>query len=148
MKETEALEILNRIESIKNFVGHTEEMDIFLQKVADIEGFFIRFESLETLINHMRMLEKQIYTLKEFFSIEEVAKYLNLSKSQVYKLTSAKEITTYKPNGKTVFIKRADLNEWICRNRILSNYEIELEAELQAKRWETEHPNKFVNRKG
>lgn len=104
-------------------------MDVFLQKVADIKNFLSRFDSLEVLINHMKVLERQAYMLKDYFTVEEAALYLGMSKSQIYKMTSQKEITVYKPHGKNVYMKREEINEWIGRSKILSSYDLIYEAE-------------------
>lgn len=70
--------------------------------------------------------------IKDFLSIDEVATYLQIAKSSVYKLTSSKELTVYKPNGKNIFILRSDLDNWIRRNLSYSNEEIERQANIIA----------------
>ena len=66
--------------------------------------------------------------LKEFLTIDEAADFLRISKSLLYKLTRTKEIPTYKPNGKNIYIHRNDLNRWISQNKTLSEEELEEEA--------------------
>ena len=81
-------------------------------------------------------MEEVAYTAKEFLTIDEVAYYLQVSKSYVYKLTASREFTVYKPNGKTIFVRRDDLTEWIRRNPCVSGREIESRANLLAYRLE------------
>lgn len=48
-------------------------------------------------------LEKQVFHTKNVLSFEEASRFLNLSKSYLYKLTSGNLIPHYKPQGKTLF---------------------------------------------
>ena len=85
---------------------------------------------------------------KDFLSIDEVAAYLQVSKSYVYKLTSSRELTVYKPNGKNIFILRNDLNEWIKRNPCLSNEEIEKQANIMAYLLDKDNKQKQIKKGG
>ena len=59
---------------------------------------------------------------------QEASEYLNISKSYLYKLTYSRQIPHYKPNGKMLYFKRSDLEEWLLRNRVKTAGEIEQEA--------------------
>ncbi len=50
------------------------------------------------------------------FSADAACRYLNMKKSMLYKLTSAKEIPYYKPEGKRIYFVRAELDKWMQRN--------------------------------
>ena len=50
------------------------------------------------------------------FSADAACKYLNMKKSMLYKLTSAKMIPYYKPEGKKIYFVRAELDKWLQRN--------------------------------
>lgn len=65
---------------------------------------------------------------KPFLSSEEAAKYLNLSRSYLFKLTSGRKLPHYKPNGKRIYFKRTDLDEWALKNRQSPIGEIEMDA--------------------
>jgi excisionase family DNA binding protein len=56
--------------------------------------------------------------------LEEAAKYLGVSKSHLYKLTSKSEIPHYKPSGKTIYFCRKDLDTWALRRRVASREEV------------------------
>ncbi|HBI39989.1 MAG TPA: DNA-binding protein, partial [Tenacibaculum sp.] len=60
---------------------------------------------LETLINNQEVLLKQVLNLNE------AAKYLDISKSHLYKLTSRKEIPFYCPQGKRLYFKKDELDQ-------------------------------------
>lgn len=54
-------------------------------------------------------LEKQVFHTKNVLSFEEASRFLNLSKSYLYKLTSGNLIPHYKPQGKMLYFERAEL---------------------------------------
>lgn len=54
---------------------------------------------------------------KEILSFNEAVKYLDVSKSFLYKLTSTNKISFSKPNNKLIYFQRADLDNWMLQNR-------------------------------
>ncbi len=82
-------------------------------------------KSLEELRN---MIENQGINQKEVLNMIEASKYLELSLSHLYKLTSSGLIPHYKPNGKKLYFKRAELDAWLLRNRATTKEEIEQAA--------------------
>ena len=54
---------------------------------------------------------------KEILSFNEAVKYLDISKSFLYKLTSANKISFSKPNNKLIYFQRVDLDNWMLQNR-------------------------------
>lgn len=81
----------------------------------------------EKLTNIERKLDIQAQEAKNILTLEEVAEYTHLSKSYVYKLTSKGDIPYYKPNGKQLYFKRTEIDEWLLTNRNKTNQEIERE---------------------
>ena len=81
----------------------------------------------ERLANIERKLDIQAQEAKNILTLEEVAEYTQLSKSYVYKLTSKGDIPYYKPNGKQLYFKRTEIDEWLLTNRNKTNQEIERE---------------------
>ncbi|RZL05675.1 MAG: DNA-binding protein [Pedobacter sp.] len=68
--------------------------------------------------------ELRRYQQKAMLNLEEAAIYLSLSKSTLYKHTSAGNIPYYKPNGKLILFSRSDLDNWLQSRRIPSNNEL------------------------
>ena len=60
---------------------------------------------------------------------EEASRFLNLSKSYLYKLTSGNLIPHYKPQGKMLYFERAELEAWLRRNPVKTQAQIEAEAQ-------------------
>ena len=84
-------------------------------------------ESMQSIEERLTNLERINQGAKTILTLEEVAKYTNYSKSYIYKLTSRREIPCYKPNGKQLYFKRTEIDEWLLTNRNKTNQEIERE---------------------
>jgi len=87
---------------------------------------------MEAIIERLNEIERKIEELaalnKDVLNLREAAKYLNVSCSHLYKLTSAKEIPHFKPRGKQVFFERKELDRWLLQNRQKTKAEIEQAA--------------------
>lgn len=84
-------------------------------------------ELFKKLLEIEVLLKRQYVLSKEILTIEEVADYLNLSKSTIYKMTSKKEIPFYNPGGKKIYLKRSDIENWVLSNKSNSFDEFEVE---------------------
>jgi excisionase family DNA binding protein len=73
-------------------------------------------------------LEKQLYILKKIFSFEEASRFLNLSRSYLYQLTSKGLIPHYKPQGKMIYFERELLEDWLRQNPVRTKQELQNEA--------------------
>ena len=62
---------------------------------------------------------------EEILSLSEASEFLKLSKSGIYKLTSAKKIPHFVPGGKRIYFKKSDLENWILNSRITPMSEFE-----------------------
>lgn len=81
---------------------------------------------IEQFQKQLDRIEKlALLAAKNVLTLEDAAILLNMSKSHLYKLTSAHEIPHYKPNGKLVYFDRAELEEWQKRGRISTTEEVE-----------------------
>ncbi len=58
----------------------------------------------------------------------EVAQYLGVKPSYLYKMMMRRAIPYYKPGGKLCFFSRDDLDAWLTSIRIKSQSEIESDA--------------------
>ena len=83
----------------------------------------------KTLEKRVEELEQMLFLTKNVFSFDEASKFLNLSKSYLYKLTSGNLIPHYKPQGKMLFFERADLEAWLRQNPIKTQAQIEQESQ-------------------
>lgn len=87
---------------------------------------------MDEILKRLEIIEKHVLDqnliLKQVLNFAEAAKYLELSHSHLYKLTSAGNIPFYKPNGKKLYFNRAELDEWLLRNRNNTQDEIEQQA--------------------
>ena len=73
-------------------------------------------------------LEALVYATKNVLSFDEASKYLNLSKSYLYKLTSAQQIPHYKPQGKMIYFEKDALEAWLRQNPVKTQTQISQEA--------------------
>ena len=83
----------------------------------------------KTLEMRVEELEQMLFLTKNVLSFDEASKFLNLSKSYLYKLTSGNLIPHYKPQGKMLYYEKADLEAWLRQNPIKTQMQIEQEAQ-------------------
>lgn len=74
------------------------------------------------------VIEKILENIKQPLSFEEGCKYCGISSSSMYKHTSNNNIPFYKPEGKLIYFKREELDEWMLRNRQSTKEEQESKA--------------------
>ena len=79
-------------------------------------------EQVGTLLKEMAILKNSM-TCKEVMTIEETAGYMGKTVSTVRSLIREKKITYYR-EGKRVYLKTSDINEFLLQNRYLSEAEI------------------------
>lgn len=93
---------------------------------------FQTHNKMEEILKRLEIIEKHVLDqnliLKNVLNFNEACKYLELSQSHLYKLTSAGSIPHYKPNGKKLYFNREELDQWLLRNRNATNDEIEQQA--------------------
>lgn len=119
------LGMFERLDSAKKVLDKANDIENTIEQLNTLNLYLRRFGTISELTAHLHFIEKKMYMLKECLTIPEAADYLNLSISLVYKLTSKHEFPIYKPNGKTIFSRRDDLNRWINRNKVMSQEEVE-----------------------
>jgi excisionase family DNA binding protein len=86
-------------------------------------------KSIEAQLNRIeRLLNEQSLLKKEVLNFTEAKKYLDISASYLYKLTSAKKVPHYCPQGKKLYFKRVELDEWLQQNRTESINDIDKAA--------------------
>ena len=83
----------------------------------------------KTLEMRVEELEQMLFLTKNVLSFDEASKFLNLSKSYLYKLTSGNLIPHYKPQGKMLYFEKVELEAWLRQNTIQTQAQIEQEAQ-------------------
>ncbi len=73
-------------------------------------------------------LDEQNRLQKTVLNFNEACKYLDVSPSHLYKLTSAKQIPHFCPQGKKLYFKRQELDDWLQRHRQVTTQEIQKQA--------------------
>ncbi|MBO6573344.1 MAG: helix-turn-helix domain-containing protein [Balneola sp.] len=81
------------------------------------------------LDERLSRIENMLLSQKTVLNFDETAVYTGLSKSHLYKLTSTGGIPCYKPTGKKLYFDKEELDEWMLRNKKLSQDEIDDKAE-------------------
>lgn len=71
-------------------------------------------ELLRRIGNIERLLEER---KTKPLNLVEAAKYLSISQSHLYKLTSQRKIPSHKPNGKYLYFFKEELDEWVRSDR-------------------------------
>ena len=74
-------------------------------------------------------LENLVLHSKNVLSFEEASRFLNLSKSYLYKLTSGNLSPHYKPQGKMLYFEKTELEAWLRQNPIRTQAQTEAEAQ-------------------
>ena len=84
------------------------------------------FEVIMKKLNQIENLIKSQgnTTLDTVMSVEQLANYIDLSKSHIYKKTSTREIPHYK-RGKKLYFSKQEIDKWILKNRIETTDEID-----------------------
>lgn len=75
---------------------------------------------------------KTLFCTKEVLTSDEVARYMGISKSYLYKLTMRREIPHYKPMGKVCYFNRVEVENWLQTNRVATDEEITQKANMIA----------------
>lgn len=81
------------------------------------------------LDERLSRIENMLLSQKTVLNFEEASVYTGLSKSHLYKLTSTGGVPCYKPTGKKLYFNKEELDDWMLRNKKLSQDEIDDKAE-------------------
>lgn len=96
-------------------------VDEAVQRIESICAFMERYGDLGEIFEHFKELESKLFMCREMLTVEEAAEYIGVSKSQIYLMTSNREITHFKPRGKFIYIERKELDDVLRRNVIYSS---------------------------
>ena len=76
-------------------------------------------ESKEIMQQLAEIKALTLLAAKEMLTIDDAVLYTGLGKSYLYVLTCKNKIPYYKPNGKNIYFKKSELNDWLQRNRVI-----------------------------
>ena len=89
---------------------------------------------IEELQKRLDAVEDILDNTKEVLSVEEAARFMNIARSSLYKMTSDRSIPFYRPNGKMIYFEKADILEWIRKNRVMPvMYDVDKELEPKSR---------------
>lgn len=80
------------------------------------------------------MGKKMAINTKDVLTLDEVAEYMGVSKSCVYKMTMKRVIPYYKPTGKLCYFERNEINKWLLSNRCSTDKELQQKAEAYCRK--------------
>ena len=75
-----------------------------------------------------RIERNTLLAAKKVLTFEDVALITGLSRSYLYKLTSANQIPHYKPSGKQLYFDREEIENWLKQNRVATVEETDRKA--------------------
>ena len=82
-------------------------------------------EEIRALAIQLNNIEELLLTQKTVLKLDEVVLLTGLSKSYLYKLTSTGGIPCYNPQGKHIFFKKTEVEDWLLQNRKTTTVEID-----------------------
>ncbi len=86
-------------------------------------------ESIKLILEKLDYLEQLISSNnKKILSVEELEKYTGFKKSYIYHLVHYNRIPYSKPNGKYLFFEKSEIDEWLLKNKSLSDDQIKTKA--------------------
>lgn len=66
---------------------------------------------------------------RNILTLDEAVKYLNVSKSFLYKMTSNRKISFTKPNGGKLYFHKSALDNWMLQNEFKSIQDLKQEID-------------------
>ena len=102
-----------------------ENSNIILNKLTAIESLLEathldKLTAIESLLEGTHQVKPR--------TLVEAAKFLDLSPSHLYKLTSERKIPHFKPNGKKIYFDEDELVQWLKRKPTRTLEETEAHA--------------------
>ena len=84
----------------------------------------------QEIINKLTAIESLLEGTNQTkpLTLVEAAKFLDLSRSHLYKLTSERKIPHFKPNGKKIYFDKSELVQWLKRKPTRTLEETETQA--------------------
>ncbi|RXG21128.1 helix-turn-helix transcriptional regulator [Leeuwenhoekiella aequorea] len=78
------------------------------------------------ILEKLNRLEKLIIgSAKEILTVEDLINYTGYKRSYIYKLVHNNVIPFSKPNGKSLFFEKTEIDAWLLQNKNQSDSQIE-----------------------
>lgn len=131
----------------ESFVFDLDQNDIDTMTIFTNEANW-KQETEETAGSEITQRLDQIQSLtllaaKEALNVEDVHLLTGLAKQTIYNLIHTHAIPCYRPEGRTVRFRKAEINEWLLQNRQKTYSEIEADAALLAVTKRSKFPSTF-----
>lgn len=79
----------------------------------------LKLETMEEILQRLDAIERNtLLAAKNVLGVADVALLLGVSKSQIYELVQARQISYYKPRGKQLYFNRSEVEAWMMRNKV------------------------------
>lgn len=88
------------------------------------ESILQKLKRIEQLLKNGVAQSSEASSISEVLNLVQAAEYISLSKSALYKKTSEKNIPHFK-QGKKIYFKKSELDEWLTQHRIKTHDEID-----------------------
>ena len=99
--------------------GAIPEKSHFNNSIEDaLQKILSEFGSIKKLFRKMDSLERRLGQGKKVMTMKEASEFTGFSMAQLYVLTRTRAIPHSKPNGKTIFFDKSELNDWLLKNKI------------------------------
>ena len=73
---------------------------------------------LGAILNELEQLPDKLKPPREIMDLDEFCQYTGTSKRYSYRLTSENRVPHYKLNGKKIFFKRSEVDQWLTTSRV------------------------------
>ena len=124
---SEFIEAMQKVENTAHLLAKmgTASIDEAIRRITLISESIERYGDLSKLVECAQLMEQNLFACKTMLTLDEAARYMGVAASTLYKMTSCRQITYYKPNGKCIFISRDELDELLRTNPIYSRKALE-----------------------
>ena len=95
----------------------TARMERVESTLFEVTAILTEYGSIRKLFRKMDSLERRLGQGKKVMTMKEVSEFTGFSMAQLYVLTRTRAIPHSKPNGKTIFFDKSELNEWLLKNK-------------------------------
>jgi len=86
-------------------------------------------ESNDVILKKLNQLEILIVsTAKQILTVEDLINYTGFSRSYIYKLVHKNILPYSKPNGKTLFFQKNEIDSFLLQNKSVSNAQLTQKA--------------------